>query len=502
MKKIIFTLLFFICSISYGQNLTCGTKGFIGHPANFNRSSIVQPSDTDLTTPYVFNVYFTLIKDSDGYYNQPWYDYLSTPQLIESQFLRCVKILNIRFNPHNIYFKYVGYSEERNSIFSFATPFIGYEGSSSWEALNQFREENAINFYFVNGLVVSDSDVGVVSQMGGKDIVMSSGNLLNFPAYEAGLDISLNHAIGHCFSLYHTHEAESHFQPGTDLYNLTRCERVNRIPNSNPAIYNADIAGDEVTDTPAQPNVDEGNFLPNCGGYIVNPLLLNFYNEVYPPDITPNYMNVPGVSSSSCWDLGFTPGQIARMRNFIATNTTHYAYLPGGESARTDVATLYEPFDAKVVVGDVISTEDQPDLGGALVCRTQKYQLRFQPGYEQIFHDVVGGSISQMADQQFNYINTFDHAIGVEIPSLSNQIRGGIGVINSITPYTCTFESYVSGTVYSMEVLGSMNITVKQLNEIEAKDPELYDNLMQQYYYILKKYTTTGVKIEQTFYKN
>lgn len=65
----------------------------------------------------------------------------------------------------------------------------------------------------------------------------------------------------------------------------------------------------------------------------------------------------------------------------------------------------------------------------------------------------------------------------------------------------CNFESYVSGTIYSMEVLGSMNITVKQLNELEVKDPELYNNLMTQYYYTLKKITTSGAKTEKTFYK-
>ena len=53
-----------------------------------------------------------------------------------------------------------------------------------------------------------------------------------------------------------------------------------------------------------------------------------------------------------------------------------------------------------------------------------------------------------------------------------------------------------------MAVLGSMNITVKELNEIEVKDPELYDKLMEQYYYIMKKITTSGAKTEQTFFKN
>jgi hypothetical protein len=197
----------------------------------------------------------------------------------------------------------------------------------------------------------------------------------------------------------------------------------------------------------------------------------------------------------------FTQGQVIRMRNYIRTNTSNYSYLLDPESVRTDIAALYEPFDAQVMAGDIISAEDRSDQGGAWVCRSQIYRLRFQPGFEQIFHDVTSGPITQTADQQFNYDNNFDHSIGVQIPSISNQVRGGIGVISSITGLSCGFEPYVSGTVYSTAVLGSMNISVKELNEIEAKDPELYNKLMEQYYYILKKMTASGAKTEQTFYK-
>jgi hypothetical protein len=46
-----------------------------------------------------------------------------------------------------------------------------------------------------------------------------------------------------------------------------------------------------------------------------------------------------------------------------------------------------------------------------------------------------------------------------------------------------------------------MNITVKELNEIEVKDPELFNKLMEQYYYILKKYTSSGAIDQKVFYK-
>lgn len=47
-----------------------------------------------------------------------------------------------------------------------------------------------------------------------------------------------------------------------------------------------------------------------------------------------------------------------------------------------------------------------------------------------------------------------------------------------------------------------MNITVEELDAIEVKDPDLYNNLMNQYYYILKKETESGAKLQEVFYKN
>lgn len=37
-----------------------------------------------------------------------------------------------------------------------------------------------------------------------------------------------------------------------------------------------------------------------------------------------------------------------------------------------------------------------------------------------------------------------------------------------------------------------MNLTLEELNEIQVKDPELYDKLMSQYYHIINKETSSG----------
>lgn len=361
------------------------------------------------------------------------------------------------------------------------------------ECTSALQRTDALNFYFVNTFGSSDT----TAKFGGAESIYS---LIYLPSQNLGyLTYILTHEVAHNFSLYHTYEAQSHYPdiPGNEEIRVfTQCERVNRIPNEDPQIYNADIAGDEVVDTEAQPQI----YLPNsgCVNFTVDPSLVNCYLENY-SIITPgNYMNSSALMDD-CWN--FTNGQITRMRNYIENSSTNFGYSSGLDSAKTDIAALYEPFDAQVIGGEVISITDQPDLGGAIVCRSQNYRLRFQPGYQQIFYDVNNGPVSQTANEQFNYDNSFDHAIGVQIPSISNQIRGGIGVISSVIG-NCNFESYESGTIYSMAVLGSMNISVKELNEIEVKDPDLYDKLMVQYYYILKKITTSGAKVEQTFFKN
>lgn len=493
MKKILITSLLFLFSFSYSQSFSCRTTGFIPHSSNFNRPSIPDPVDPDSTTPLVLNAYFTLFKDGNGHtvidnWDGTGVSSVGTNEQVENRFLECIKILNIQFNQYHIYFKYTGFRVETTA----AQTLANFSGDN-WTAFDTYREPNAMNFYVLNTNFNSDTQNRAI---GGTEVILPINNLV--PQNSGFLYYSLVHSVAHNLSLYHTYEVGSHFLdiPGNEqIIAATQCERVNRIPNDNPNIYNADIAGDEVTDTEAQPLLSG-----SCSsGYAYDPNNQNCYQEPYSDDIIVGNFMSNSVFFYDCWD--FSQGQITRMRNYIRNNTTNYGYLLGTDSARTDVAALYEPFDAQVIQGDIVSTEDQPDNGGAWVCRSQKLRLRFQPGFKQTFHGVTNGPITQIQDQQFNYDNSFDHGIGVEIPSISNNIIEGIGVISSITSLSCGFESYVSGTVYSTAVLGSMNITVKELNEIEAKDPELYNKLMEQYYYILKKITASGAKTEQTFYK-
>jgi len=50
-------------------------------------------------------------------------------------------------------------------------------------------------------------------------------------------------------------------------------------------------------------------------------------------------------------------------------------------------------------------------------------------------------------------------------------------------------------------MIGSAPITVKQLNEIQVKDPALYEQMLEQYYNVIKKITSTGAVSEKIIYK-
>lgn len=131
---------------------------------------------------------------------------------------------------------------------------------------------------------------------------------------------------------------------------------------------------------------------------------------------------------------------------------------------------------------------------------------RFQKGLNYVFEnpDITDSS----EDAAFDYANpydlkeidrTYDYNVKVLDLDLGNMTRIYITCTKGLV---CWLEDFVEGVVISTKVLGSMNLTVQQLNEIQVKDPNLYDNLMSEYYYILKKMTASGAINQKVFYKD
>jgi hypothetical protein len=509
MKKIIIMLVFVLASKNLSAQqlpFSCHTFDVLQHEANFNRN--IETATYDSKTPYVINAFFTLVNNSNpsiptdpiGVNNITGNNILDTPEQREAAFLDCIKMLNIAFNQYNIFFKYEGYQVVIDESIN-NNPNLGFTLINDWNVFTPYKKPNAMNLYFINKSGGS-FDAIPSAILGGTESVFP----INFLSFHYFLEFSLIHQVGHNLSLYHTYETGSHYT-GTPLEPITACERVTRDP-LNP-LYYADIAGDEVADTAAQTLTGTPDFLPNCGDYIFNPNYQNCYNEPYEDIQIGNYMGAN--VWTGCWHL--TPGQGARMRKFIRFNTSDYSTTTIN-SVRNNVASLYEPYSYNTYSGDVISVHDNGDVisvhdngdGTANVCRTIQVQHRFQPGFTYSFpeNNSPDPLTATTNDTPTVRLHVFDYPVTIEqlAPGQTNLMTNtGLAHISCTRGLICNDELYKKGTIISAETLTSTNVSIQELNEIQVRNPDLYNSLMSHYYYNLKKETESGVKTEQVFYK-
>jgi len=45
-------------------------------------------------------------------------------------------------------------------------------------------------------------------------------------------------------------------------------------------------------------------------------------------------------------------------------------------------------------------------------------------------------------------------------------------------------------------------MTIQELNQLEVNNPNLYNEMLNNYYHILKKQTESGAETQKVFYKN
>lgn len=189
---------------------------------------------------------------------------------IANDFPSVLNRLNVAFGPANVAFYACGRHEViRNSL------YINVNMLSDLDPLvNTHDVPNTLNLYFFPNLA---QNVGFY--LGGTEHVYFKSAFINSP----GL---VEHEVGHYFGLYHTHGDDS----------------PNSIPEC-PNGSNCATAGDEVCDTPADPNILTlmsgctyiGTVQSPCGGS-------------YTPAVN-NYMNYAPLSCQST----FTAGQFNRI---------------------------------------------------------------------------------------------------------------------------------------------------------------------------------------------
>lgn len=491
MKKIIFLFFAFLyASTSIAQLLDCPVtldSNDVQPPMSiYNRLvPISNPADK-----YVFNVKFHIVKNDDGSGVTATYG--------ENEVMNAIMIMNTNFNQFNIFFKYKGYDVINSTLFmkirngnwpnsNLTHPtFNDLIEYSKTGMANPVYDYNALNLFIVEGINYTtlspfNTRTAGIAKMPGIDSVYGHNYFLSN---------TLPHEIAHNFFLLHTAEHSD----------TQDCERVASDPTD--INYNSDTKGDYVEDTKA-------SFY--FGGNFVNQANCSFQNPTNHADcINTPYVNVPVrnymTSMNPCQSLQsnylpgtgeFTIGQGSVMRNTIALYYNHPNNFYGFSNAKNTVESLYQPFETIPYGGNIIRSVTDNNDGTAEVCRNMLIKHRFQKGFDYSFTNVNPSdpSLATLIDLP-EIINT-TYTFGVQINQVNPDIVNDV-FVDCHRESFCQTEDFVKGLVVSTNVLGSMNLTLEELNEIQVKDPELYDKLMSQYYHIINKETSSGA-IKQTF---
>ena len=324
-------------------------------------------------------------------------------------------------------------------------------------------------------------------------------------------DLMLCHEMGHVLGLKHPYDYSI-------VNNLSVCEHVTR--DTNATNYNASTIGDAVVDTPAQINnfcdkfirsfgLNDGQLNPSvattstdCQGAI-----FDFENTIYG-----NFMSMPfkynpiyNLSFPINRGLYFTNGQGAAMRNYILnplTGTPGYSLI----YVMNTVESLYQPYKRTNISGDaIISTSDNGN-GTANVCRNLLAEDKFQKGFTYSFAENVNPDTINATTEEIPVVShhTYNYPVTIAqlVPGQTNLTTNtGDAILDCTRGVLCNDEIFIGGILISSEALLSMNVTIEELSAIQVKDPELFERLLSQYYYKLKKVTASGAKVETTFFK-
>lgn len=261
MKNLILTcLLLFSCQIH--SQFQCSTPAPTPPAWIFNESSIqARTNDT-----HTLNLFLHVVRSTSG------------NGLNNSISTSILSILNNRFQSAGIRFVLIGSDYIDNDYYynSFDKTKVPLLFGENWHT-------NAIDLYILGANTSWGGNIGVAQTIPSSALIIHGGYYDKTP---------LIHEMGHCLGLYHTHH-------GTvdELGGERGCPEL--VDGSN-----ADICGDYIRDTPADPHswsgcTYTGNFTDTNG-------------QTYHPDPT-NYMCY---ANYGCWTK-FTPLQIQRMKNSI-----------------------------------------------------------------------------------------------------------------------------------------------------------------------------------------
>jgi hypothetical protein len=438
--------------------------------------------DTQHSKKYVYRVIYHVVRNGAGV--------RYTGDVGESECMNSIMNLNVAYNQFNIFFKYGGikYEDKDELVGDFWQGQITLSNSP----YRPLYDKNNFHIFILDGNILNSSN-NIVSIVPGYGPLIYTTSFYTFAGFKAARVVI--HEVGHNFYLYHD------FKNYGSSFASENVIRDYTTPNVG---YNASGSGDQIHDTPAT-KIWSDNQYNELGIY--HGLDIDFNTSLLATDINrlykteqPRNNNVMHVHEGNDYESGYylSPGQGKRIRWVLAVDqSANYHYYSDAEIPAEE---LYKPFETVSFVGNTIIRVTDNGDGTADVCRNRNVKSRFQKGFNYSFY--VGDEL--LAQSNPNELKELDGFIFNLNKVLLNEYS---------TSHTydkdpecgrsliCTTEPFIRGIVFSTEILGSMNITVQELNELQVKDPELFNNLLEQYYYILKKVTASGAEVKTVFYK-
>ncbi|CAM1370263.1 zinc metalloprotease [Tenacibaculum xiamenense] len=408
---------------------------------NLRKGQAFGPSLKPIHAIYVFNVYFHILNDNNGYREVP---------ITEDDILEAVSILNKSFNSFNIFFKYKGFGSINNTWRSVV--YLG--GNRTFNQLveytkgiNKYRSDS-FNIFIASSIRRSQYDqtriAGVANKPGINSVIDD----------EYLLTSTLPHEIGHNFNLFHTHHN----------WNKNNCELVR---------YN-----DFVEDTPPSVAYSAEDLSGGCSSEL-NEVRNKCGIEIRRVPSS-NFMSSNVMPCRSLDNALFTEGQGKRMKLSIQQEIS-----PLYMSIQNSVESLYEPYQGnydKVVIDE--SDESENHNGN----------FKFQKGFDYEFVDC--DDINEV-EESF----TKDETPNIHPPYTAIKILQ----ISKDKAFKCHIpvenEEERERTVINFGTIISNNYTVYKIKYESSKEKEFYKKIPVGYN-LIKSKNKEGQMVQKMIYKS
>lgn len=333
-KSILLLLLLIACEAGQAQLLPprdCGTKTS-SVPFRVDTSLMARPH---ITFPLLIKVFIHVIADDDG----------SNVAAGDSSIERQMEFMRQYYAPQNICFILGGKQQINN------TDLNNMNTDTEAGELTPHLVGNMLNIFIHNALMDNNG--------------LLNGNAYDIPNWYLSMvstaitsinNVStLSHEVGHDFGLYHTHET------------AFGVENVPRSGNCN----NCNSAGDQLCDTPGDPNLDNGNVVNASCVYTGN--AVDGCGNTYMPDP----FNLMAYGNRTCRNI-FTNGQGTRARAAIQ-NTLGNLIAPD-DIAITNSQFLFTGRISELARNNVVINSPEYVITGATLADLSATRVQLLPG--------------------------------------------------------------------------------------------------------------------------